>query len=137
MASASPRIALLGFAIECNRFAPVNTREDFAADVDMRGNALLAEARRPAPGLMPDMPGFVSEMDRSGARRPCRCALLRAAGWPVRPALPTDGGVRGRPVPGPFDGVYVSSHGAALTTDSDDPDGVIRADPASSDRTCR
>ncbi|MCW5748993.1 MAG: M81 family metallopeptidase, partial [Alphaproteobacteria bacterium] len=131
MASASPRIALLGFAIECNRFAPVSTREDFAADVDMRGNALLAEARRPAPGLMPDMPGFVSEMDRSGAWTPVPLRVASAQpGGPVEAGYfrelmaEFEDGLRHR---GPFDGVYVSSHGAALTTDNDDPDGDLYA----------
>ncbi len=126
MVSASPRIALLGFAIECNRFAPVSTREDFR---DMRGNELLVEARKPAPAMMPDMPGFVTEMDRSGAWTavPLRTAAAQPGG-PVEQGyfreLMTEfeAGLRRQ---GPFDGVYVSSHGAALTTDSDDPDGDL------------
>jgi microcystin degradation protein MlrC len=129
--SSSPRIALLGFAIECNRFAPVSTREDFAADVDMRGNALLIEARRPAPGLMPDMPGFVTEMDRTGAWTPVPLRIASA-----QPGGPVEHGYfrelmeefeRGLRELGPFDGVYVSSHGAALSTESDDPDGELYA----------
>jgi microcystin degradation protein MlrC len=129
--SSSPRIALLGFAIECNRFAPVSTREDFAADVDMRGNALLIEARRPAPGLMPDMPGFVTEMDRTGAWTPVPLRIASA-----QPGGPVEHGYfrelmaefeQGLRQQGPVDGVYVSSHGAALSTESDDPDGELYA----------
>ncbi len=129
MTAASPRIALLGFAIECNRFAPVSTREDFANDVDMRGNALLVEARKPAPCLMPDMPGFVTEMDRTGAWTPVPLRIASAQpGGPVehgyfRELLAEfEDGLRKQ---GPFDGVYVSSHGAALSTESDDPDGDL------------
>ena len=125
----SPRVALLGFAIECNRFAPVSTREDFAADVDMRGNALLVEARKPAPGLMPDMPGFVTGMDRTGAWTPVPLRIASAQpGGPVEQGYflelmaEFEDGLRTR---GPFDGVYVSSHGAALATGSDDPDGDL------------
>jgi microcystin degradation protein MlrC len=129
LASVSPRIALLGFAIECNRFAPVSTREDFAADVDVRGNVLLVEARRPAPCLLPDMPGFVTEMDRTGPWTPVPLRIASA-----QPGGPVEHGYfrelmaefeHGLRHEGPFDGVYVSSHGAALTTASDDPDGDL------------
>jgi microcystin degradation protein MlrC len=46
-----PRIALLGFSIECNRFAPVATEADFATRTLFRGAALLEEARAAAPEL--------------------------------------------------------------------------------------
>src|SRR5687767_10430064 len=48
MTAAVPRIALLGFAIECNRFSPVATREDFASDVDIAGEEIIKDARAPA-----------------------------------------------------------------------------------------
>jgi microcystin degradation protein MlrC len=127
--SPSPRIALLGFAIECNRFAPPSTREDFAGDVDMRGNALLVEARKAAPAMLPDMPGFVTEMDRTGAWTPVPLRIASAQpGGPVEHGYfrelmaEFEDGLRTK---GPFDGVYVSSHGAALSTESDDPDGDL------------
>jgi microcystin degradation protein MlrC len=43
-----PRIALLGFSIECNRFAPVATEADFAERTLIGGDAMLAEARAPS-----------------------------------------------------------------------------------------
>jgi microcystin degradation protein MlrC len=129
MVAESPRIALLGFAIECNRVAPVSTREDFASDLDLRGNALLVEARKPAPALLPDMPGFVTEMDRTGPWTPVPLRIASAQpGGPVEHGYfrelmaEFEAGLRDR---GPFDGIYVSSHGAALTTESDDPDGDL------------
>ena len=45
MSKDNPRIAVLGFAIECNRFSPVSTKEDFETDVDIRGNRIVAEGR--------------------------------------------------------------------------------------------
>ena len=44
-----PRIAVLGFSIECNRFAPVATEADFARRTLIGGPAMLDEARAPAP----------------------------------------------------------------------------------------
>ena len=66
MSQDNPRIAVLGFAIECNRFAPVTTAEDFEHDVDIRGNRIVSEARSGKSITMPDLPGFFDEMDRTG-----------------------------------------------------------------------
>jgi hypothetical protein len=66
----NPRIAILGFAIECNRFAPVTTAADFQQDVDIRGNQIVSEARSGASITMPDLPGFFAEMDRTGPWTP-------------------------------------------------------------------
>ena len=70
MSKDNPRIAVLGFAIECNRFAPVSTAEDFQQDVDIRGNQIVSEARSGASITMPDLPGFFAEMDRTGPWTP-------------------------------------------------------------------
>ncbi|MBM3556374.1 MAG: M81 family metallopeptidase [Alphaproteobacteria bacterium] len=131
MSKGNPRIALLGFAIECNRFSPVSTAADFATDVDMRGAGILVEARKTAPGLLPDLPAFVAEMDRTGPWTP---VPLRVAA--AQPGGPVDQGyfedlkneiVAGLKSALPLDGVYISSHGAALATGSDDPDGDLFA----------
>lgn len=129
MSKSNPRIALLGFAIECNRFSPVSTEADFAADIDMRGDEILTEARKSAPGLLPDTPAFVAEMDRDGPWTPVplRIALAQPGG-PVEQtyfdAL-KDEIVAGLKAHAPLDGVFVASHGAALATGSDDPDGDL------------
>lgn len=129
MSADKPRIALLGFAIECNRFAPVSTAQDFATDVDLAGADIVAEARKPAPGMMLDLPGFVAEMDRTG---PWTAVPLRVA--QAQPGGPVDdaffrtlmsGWESGLRDAGTLDGVYVTCHGAALTTASDDPDGEM------------
>ena len=57
----SARIALLGFSIECNRFAPVATEQDFVTRSLFRGAAMLAEARAEAPHMLGELPGFVAD----------------------------------------------------------------------------
>jgi microcystin degradation protein MlrC len=125
----NPRIAVLGFAIECNRFAPVTTAEDFEHDVDIRGNRIVSEARSGKSITLPDLPGFFTEMDRTGTWTPV----------PLRVALAQPGG----PVEGnffkaylaeieaslqsvlPVDAIFVACHGAALAEGTDDPDGDL------------
>jgi len=58
-----PRIALLGFSIECNRFAPTATEADFRGPRLVGGADLLSEARSPAPRMLGELPGFMSAMD--------------------------------------------------------------------------
>src|SRR6202048_5319078 len=65
-ANPAPRIALLGFSIECNKFAPVATRADFEQRCYLAGDALLREAREAAPRMLAETPGFVAGMDGSG-----------------------------------------------------------------------
>lgn len=131
MTAAIPRIALLGFAIECNRFSPVSTGEDFASDVDLRGEAIVKDARAPASMMLPDLPGLVAEMDRTGAWMPVPLRVAQA-----QPGGPVDQGYFAELMADfeaglkrnlPLDAVYVSSHGAALAVGNDDPDGEIYA----------
>ena len=56
MSQDNPRIAVLSFAIECNRFSPVTTAADFQTDVDIRGNQIVSEARSGASITLPDLP---------------------------------------------------------------------------------
>ena len=58
-----PRIAILGFAIECNRFAPVATAADFHARAHFEGERLLEEVRKAAPATTPEIPAFVKRLD--------------------------------------------------------------------------
>jgi microcystin degradation protein MlrC len=125
----NPRIAVLGFAIECNRFAPVTTAADFQQDVDIRGNRIVSEARSAASITMPDLPGFFSEMDRSGAWTPVplRVALAQPGG-PVEQGFFREflGEIEaGLQAAFPLDAVFVSAHGAALAEGTDDPDGDL------------
>lgn len=58
-----PRIALLGFGIECNRFAPPARLADFEADTWLWGAEVMAALRAQPPRLVGEMAGFVAAMD--------------------------------------------------------------------------
>jgi microcystin degradation protein MlrC len=125
----APRVALLGFSIECNRFAPVATLADFAARTLLSGEAMLAEARAPAPRMLGEMPGFVAAMDASGAWEPVPSTLAMA-----EPNGPVDqtffdrlmaGWEADLRAAGRLDGVYCVLHGAGLTTEDHDPEGTL------------
>lgn len=125
----SPRIAVLGFAIECNRFSPVSTAHDFEIDVDIRGNRIVAEARATAAITLPDLPGFFTEMDASGPWTPVPIRVSQAQpGGPVEEqffkTFLAEVGAGLKSVL-PVDGVFVSCHGAALAEGTDDPDGDL------------
>ncbi|MCL4744369.1 MAG: M81 family metallopeptidase [Burkholderiaceae bacterium] len=131
MDTREPRIAILGFAIECNRFSPVTTAADFARKVDIRGAQILEQARAGPCRTTSDLPGFVQQMDRTGpwSAVPLRIALANPGG-PVEQEF-FDGFLdeigAGLRAAGALDGVFVVSHGAALATGSDDPDGDLFA----------
>ncbi|NBS48648.1 MAG: MlrC family protein 3, partial [Betaproteobacteria bacterium] len=126
-----PRVAIAGFFLECNRWSPVTTRAMFEQSVDLAGEALQAELRSPSPRVLPDTAGFVAGMDVSGPWEPV--AIRIAGAQPGGPAdhayfesLVADIEARLREAL-PLDAVFISSHGAALTTEIDDPDGLLFA----------
>ena len=134
-----PRVALLGFSIECNRFAPITHENDFTARTLLGGEAMLANARSPAPMMLGEMPGFVADMDAAGDM-----AGDMAGPWRPVPGLLAMAEPNG-PVSqeffdrmmaqwetdlraaGPLDGVYCVLHGAGLTVNDHDPEGTLLA----------
>lgn len=129
-ASGGPRVALLGFSIECNRFAPAATAADFR--VRLEGDAILADARSRAPRALAEMPGFVQAMDKAGPWQP-RPVLLAMAepNGPVEhaafAAMMATWRAGLEALRGQVDGVYCVLHGAGLTTELDDPEGALQA----------
>ncbi len=124
-----PRVALLGFSIECNKFAPTATRAHFAARTLLEGDDIVSEARTATPGMLPETPGFVAAMDASGPWVPVGVALAM-----TEPNGPVEHGFfvelldtieRRLKAALPVDAVYICSHGAGLTTEEDDPDGLL------------
>ena len=129
MSKDNPRVAVLGFAIECNRFSPVATAQDFEDDVDIRGNRIVMEARSPAAITLPDLPGFFAVMDASGPWTPVPIRVSQAQpGGPVEEkffqGFLAEVGTGLKSVL-PLDAVFVSCHGAALAEGTDDPDGDL------------
>ena len=68
--SSAPRVALLGFSIECNKFAPVATNAHFLARTYLEGDAIVEDARSATPRMLPETPGFIAAMDASGTWTP-------------------------------------------------------------------
>lgn len=121
-----PKIAVLGFSIECNRFAPITHERDF--HILQRGAAIVADARHPTPRALPEAKGFFAAMDATGDWTPLPILLAQAA-----PNGPVDQPLfermmqewrKGLSAHQP-DGVYLVLHGAGLATEDDDPDGAL------------
>jgi microcystin degradation protein MlrC len=131
MTTKNPRVALLGFSIECNKFAPVATRRDFEDRTYLAGDALLREARSASPRMLGETPGFIAAMDAAGPWTPV--PILLAIAEPNGPVEHSffremlEEMRRGLAEAGPLDGVYICEHGAGLTTEDDDPDGTLFA----------
>jgi microcystin degradation protein MlrC len=128
-APANPRIAVLGFSIECNKFAPPATKAHFVARTYLEGEAILDEARRPTPTMLPETPGFVAAMEAGGPWTPVGIVLaMSEPNGPVEHAFfeeLLDAIDRRLKAAMPVDGVYFCAHGAAITTAEDDPEGVL------------
>jgi microcystin degradation protein MlrC len=125
----SPRVALLGFSIECNRFAPVATEADFQTRTLIGGDDMLREARSAAPRMLGEMPGFVAAMDASGEWEAVPSLLAMA-----EPNGPVDQAFFDRlmqrweadlKAAGRLDAVYAVLHGAGLATGDHDPEGTM------------
>ena len=127
----APRIAIVGFSIECNRFSPVTTAADFAKRADIRGDEIVQQARAGPCRASSDLPGFFEQMDRGGPWTPVplRLAVAQPGGPVEQPFF--DAFVeeieQGLAAAGRLDGVFIVAHGAALSTGSDDPDGDLYA----------
>jgi microcystin degradation protein MlrC len=121
-----PRVVILGFSIECNRFAPPATGAHFSYFV---GNDVIAEAHAATPRMLPEIPGFVAAMDAAGPWTPVGIAFAAAEpNGPVEHIFFTevlDTIQRRLQAALPVDAVYICAHGAALTTEEDDPDGLL------------
>jgi microcystin degradation protein MlrC len=128
-APAVPRIAVLGFSIECNKFAPPATKAHFVARTYLEGDDIIAEARGATPTMLPETPGFVAAMDAAGPWQPVGIVLaMSEPNGPVEHAFFAEllaTMERRLKAALPVDGVYFCAHGAAITTAEDDPEGVM------------
>ena len=128
-AAKTHRVAILGLMLESNRFAPVITEEDYLKRVYLAGEEILEDLYCADPKLPTEIRGFAIEMDHHGEWQPVPIlvGLVEAGG-------PLDHGffetamqeIRTRlRAAGPLDAVYISNHGAMITTQNADPDGEI------------
>ena len=125
--STMKRIAIVGFALESNAFAPVTTRQDFLDCGFVMGEKTLEEGHL-KPLLDPEGKGFGRVMEDHGPWEPVPILFGTAgAGGPcdheffdqvineITTRLRTEE---------PLDGVYIIGHGAGTTTKLDDLDGA-------------
>jgi microcystin degradation protein MlrC len=126
-----PRVAILGFSIECNAFAPPATRADFESCVWLERDAIIADARCATPIALGEVPGFVAAMDATGPWQPVPILLAMA-----EPNGPVEEETfaemmriwrKGLERAAPIDAVYACIHGAGLSTERTDPDGDMLA----------
>jgi microcystin degradation protein MlrC len=131
MTTMRPRVAILGLHLESNAFAPVTTEADFRASCYYEGEAMLVEAAKSAPAMPAEIPGFIEAMNASGP-------------WEAVPILITatePGGAADQAfidstldrmrtllrASGALDALYISNHGAMVSTADSDPDGALYA----------
>ena len=118
-------------ALEANRQAPITDEKAFIETLYADASAIERELNGDRAGLPATVRGFADALDDSGDWTPVPALLAEAPpGGPIdhsffetllnamRTALQGAG---------PLDGVYISEHGAGLTTQTDDPDGLIFA----------
>lgn len=131
MTASCPRIAILGIHLESNAFAPVTTAADFRASCYFEGAAMLAEAAKPAPAMPAEIPGFIEAMNASGPWEAVPILITATEpGGAADAAFIDETLARMRALLsacGPLDGVYVSNHGAMVSTADSDPDGALYA----------
>lgn len=123
------RVAILGLMLESNRFAPVITEEDFLKRVYLAGDEILKDLHSSEPVLPTEIRGFAAEMDQRGDWEPVPILVgLVEAGGPLDHAFFEASMVEIRNrlrAAGSLDAVYISNHGAMITTQNADPDGEI------------
>ncbi len=125
------RIAILGFHLESNAFAPSSSEADFRRLCYFEGDEILAEARKAAPAMPAEIPGFLAAMDAGPAWTPL--PILVTAAEPGGPVdhdffLRTLAAIEARlDAARPIDAVYITNHGGMTSTATRDPDGLLYA----------
>lgn len=129
--TSSRRVAILGLMLESNRFAPVVTEEDYLSRVYLAGNEILEDLNSSDPKLPAEIRGFVASMNARCDWTPVPILVgLVEAGGPLDHSFyeaTVDEMKRRLEAAMPLDAVYISNHGAMITTESRDPDGEIFA----------
>lgn len=126
-----PRVAVLGFHLESNAFAPVSGESHFRSLCYVSGDEITRDARKEVSALPKEIPAFYREMDAHGPWTPLPVIVTAAEpGGPVgerffhQTLAKMKEGLR---TAGKIDAVYVSNHGGMTATHSPDPDGELYA----------
>src|SRR5262245_41100113 len=126
-----PRVAVLGFHLESNAFAPVSAEQHFRSLCYVEGEDISREARKEVSSLPAEVPAFYGEMDALGPWRALPIVVTACEpGGPVdeRFFQATLAAMRARlRAAGKLDAVYISNHGGMISTAGPDPDGELYA----------
>lgn len=128
-ADPKPRIAVLGFMLETNRWSPIADAKEFAEHGSMEADAILVGIAKDSPSLPKEWSGFHTAMSalRPWTFVPIRHAYAGASGpceQPYLDAFCADIAER-LAAARPLDGVYICEHGAGVATGDDDLDGTV------------
>jgi len=124
----TPRVAILGFHLEANRFCPPSVEADFRAQCWEAGDAISDLARQPSH-LPSELAGFYTRMDQLGAWTPAPLIVMAAppggpASAEVWSTFMTE--VRTRLCAAlPVDAIYVCNHGASSAVGEDDTEAAL------------
>jgi microcystin degradation protein MlrC len=128
MNASNPRVAILGFHLESNAFAPVSVEADFRAQCWEEGQVIDTLARQ-VSHLPSELPGFYERMDALGPWQPLPLIVIGAP--PGGPASAQVWSyfldqVRKRLAAAlPVDAVYVANHGASSAEGQDDTEAEL------------
>jgi microcystin degradation protein MlrC len=124
-----PRVAVLGFHLESNAFAPPSEERHFRSLCYVEGEDITRAARAPVSALPAEVPAFYREMDTLGSWDPVPVIVTACEpGGPVDEAFfqRTLAAMRKHlDAAGQLDGVYISNHGGMTSTGGPDPDGEL------------
>jgi microcystin degradation protein MlrC len=126
-----PRVAMLGLALESNRWSRPAGEEDFKSACWLEGDAILHEARQATPAMPMEAAAFVKAMDATGPWEPV--PILIASSFPAGPIEQATFErvlaimLAGLKAALPLDAAYICNHGAMVATHMFDPDGEMVA----------
>jgi len=124
------RVAVVGMFLESNAFARAVPERGFREFLYLEGDAVSDDARSKHPRVMAEVTGFHNAMDRLGAWEPVPVLVTMSGGGPVEHEFfeRTVATVRRRlRDAGQLDAVYLCNHGAMVTTEEEDGDGLFFA----------
>ena len=123
------RVAVLGFHLESNAFAPASDERHFRSLCYVSGGDITREARKDTSSLPAEIPAFYREMDALGPWTPVPILVTACEpGGAVEEGFfqSTLVEMRKRLVAaGNIDAVYISNHGGMISTAGPDPDGEL------------
>jgi microcystin degradation protein MlrC len=121
-----PRVAVLGFHLESNAFAPPSEERHFRSLCYVEGDDITNAARAAVSALPAEIAAFYGEM---GSWTPVPIIVTACEpGGPVEQGFfqRTLAAMRERlAAAGALDGVYISNHGGMTSTAGPDPDGEL------------